>query len=139
MAPSASVLLGSATSLHEPLRVSPQHLTRARLSYYFRSNPKVFFDMSIGGKPAGRIVMDLRADVGESAERVVVLVVAAAVGRILVKFVRLIACLIRLSLQSPRRSRTFAPYAPERRDSDSRFVTGSPCRSCWWPGRPVKE
>ena len=90
MAPSASVLLGSATSLHEPLRVSPQHLTRARLSYYFRSNPKVFFDMSIGGKPAGRIVMDLRADVGESAERVVVLVVAAAVGRILVKFVRLI-------------------------------------------------
>ena len=27
------------------------------------SNPKVFFDMTIGGSPAGRIVMDLRADV----------------------------------------------------------------------------
>ncbi|GKY94259.1 hypothetical protein MPSEU_000391700 [Mayamaea pseudoterrestris] len=27
------------------------------------SNPKVFFDMSIGGKPSGRIIMELRADV----------------------------------------------------------------------------
>lgn len=27
------------------------------------SNPKVFFDISIGGQAAGRIVMDLRADV----------------------------------------------------------------------------
>eukprot|EP00420_Gonyaulax_spinifera_P031976 CAMPEP_0197873136 /NCGR_PEP_ID=MMETSP1439-20131203/3034_1 /TAXON_ID=66791 /ORGANISM="Gonyaulax spinifera, Strain CCMP409" /LENGTH=203 /DNA_ID=CAMNT_0043492171 /DNA_START=80 /DNA_END=689 /DNA_ORIENTATION=- len=27
------------------------------------SNPKVFFDMSLGGAPAGRIVMELRADV----------------------------------------------------------------------------
>ena len=27
------------------------------------SNPKCYFDMSIGGKPAGRIVMELRADV----------------------------------------------------------------------------
>ena len=27
------------------------------------SNPKVYFDMSIGGKAAGRVVMELRADV----------------------------------------------------------------------------
>ncbi|XP_053393207.1 peptidyl-prolyl cis-trans isomerase-like isoform X1 [Mercenaria mercenaria] len=27
------------------------------------ANPKCFFDVSIGGKPAGRIVMELRADV----------------------------------------------------------------------------
>lgn len=27
------------------------------------SNPRVFFDIAIGGKPAGRIVMELRADI----------------------------------------------------------------------------
>jgi hypothetical protein len=27
------------------------------------SNPKVFFDITIGGKDAGRITMELRADV----------------------------------------------------------------------------
>mmetsp|Transcript_18540 Transcript_18540/g.33550 ORF Transcript_18540/g.33550 Transcript_18540/m.33550 type:complete len:166 (+) Transcript_18540:90-587(+) len=27
------------------------------------SNPKVFFDITIGGKPAGRVIMELRADV----------------------------------------------------------------------------
>jgi hypothetical protein len=27
------------------------------------NNPKVFFDIEIGKKPAGRIVMELRADV----------------------------------------------------------------------------
>ena len=29
----------------------------------YRSNPKVYFDMTIGGKAAGRVVMELRADV----------------------------------------------------------------------------
>lgn len=28
-----------------------------------QSNPKVFFDMTIGGEPAGRIVFELRADI----------------------------------------------------------------------------
>jgi len=27
------------------------------------SNPKVYFDITIGGKPAGRVIMELRADV----------------------------------------------------------------------------
>ena len=29
----------------------------------YRTNPKCYFDVSIGGSPAGRIVMELRADV----------------------------------------------------------------------------
>jgi len=28
-----------------------------------RSKPTVYFDITIGGKPAGRIIMELRADV----------------------------------------------------------------------------
>jgi len=31
--------------------------------YVYRSNPKVYFDITSGGKPAGRIIMELRADV----------------------------------------------------------------------------
>ena len=30
---------------------------------FIRSKPQVYFDMSIGGNPAGRVVMELRADV----------------------------------------------------------------------------
>jgi hypothetical protein len=33
------------------------------ISFLFRSNPKCYFDITIGDKPAGRIVMELRADV----------------------------------------------------------------------------
>jgi hypothetical protein len=29
----------------------------------YRANPKVFFDITIGGQAAGRVVMELRADV----------------------------------------------------------------------------
>ena len=38
-------------------------LTSILLFILYRTNPKVFFDITIGGKPAGRIVMVLRADV----------------------------------------------------------------------------
>ena len=38
-------------------------LTLLSTVYLSRSNPKVYFDISIGGKAAGRIVMELRADV----------------------------------------------------------------------------
>ena len=40
---------------------TPSVLTRAMCTA--KANPVVFFDMSIGGKPAGRIEMTLRADV----------------------------------------------------------------------------
>ena len=37
---------------------------KAHLLFYTnRSNPKVFFDITIGGKNAGRVIMELRADV----------------------------------------------------------------------------
>ena len=36
---------------------------RLRLLSAMAGNPKCFFDITIGGKPAGRIVMELRADV----------------------------------------------------------------------------
>merc|ERR1712226_1438376 len=47
-------------------RVDKSWYTIARPSCrhpFAMSCPKVFFDMTIGGAPAGRIVMDLRADV----------------------------------------------------------------------------
>lgn len=31
--------------------------------FVYRSNPVCYFDITIGGKPAGRVVMTLRADV----------------------------------------------------------------------------
>lgn len=42
---------------------SHTHLTRSSLAFVSMGNPRVFFDMTIGGAPAGRIVMDLRADI----------------------------------------------------------------------------
>ena len=38
-------------------------LVQPPLNYFKMSNPVVFFDMTIGGAPAGRIEMTLRADV----------------------------------------------------------------------------
>ena len=47
-----------------------------RLATTHRSNPKCFFDITIGGAPAGRVVMELRADVvPKTAENFVSLVV----------------------------------------------------------------
>ena len=46
-----------------------------RLATTHRSNPKCFFDITIGGAPAGRVVMELRADVvPKTAENFVSLV-----------------------------------------------------------------
>ncbi|VDH90578.1 peptidyl-prolyl isomerase F (cyclophilin D), partial [Mytilus galloprovincialis] len=42
-------------------KLTMQYIETTRLSSM--ANPKCFFDMSIGGSPAGRIVMELRADV----------------------------------------------------------------------------
>merc|ERR1712019_312665 len=46
-------LSGYPSSYH-----GPGEVTRSAMA-----NPKVFFDMTIGGNPAGRIVMELKADV----------------------------------------------------------------------------
>ena len=43
-------------------RVAPSLISQIQSTIY-RSNPKVYFDITISGKPAGRVVMELRADV----------------------------------------------------------------------------
>jgi hypothetical protein len=41
-----------------------RHTQRFTVRFFSQmSNPRVFFDITIGGTPAGRIIMELRADV----------------------------------------------------------------------------
>jgi hypothetical protein len=53
--------------LPQPRRLRPSTLSTTNYTSnpnsIKMSNPNVFFDISIGGQPAGRIVMELRADV----------------------------------------------------------------------------
>jgi len=56
-----SLVLRQFRKTRQYLHAIPQTLLYAYFDY--RSNPVVFFDITIGGQPAGRIEMTLRADV----------------------------------------------------------------------------
>lgn len=66
VAPSISLKLDPSSSTHQSvltatgLKLSSTSLTR--MSLRGGGNPNVYFDITIGGQPAGRVVMELFAD-----------------------------------------------------------------------------